>query len=73
MFFSCRILTPSLLEFLELDSSFANLTGSLPRGNGVNSDPISISLPNGFLFPVHHFCKSLLLNGHHNAGHLVLF
>ncbi|CAI8006660.1 hypothetical protein GBAR_LOCUS4841 [Geodia barretti] len=36
------------LEFLELGSSSANLTGSLPRGDEVNSDPIS--LPNGFPF-----------------------
>ena len=40
----------SSLEFLELGSSSANLTGSLPQGNGVNSDPIPISLPNGFPF-----------------------
>ena len=36
------------LEFLELGSSSANLTGSLPRGDEVNSDPIS--LPYGFPF-----------------------
>ena len=40
----------SSLEFLEFGSSSANLTGLLLSGNVVNSDPIPISLPNGFPF-----------------------
>ncbi|CAI8043877.1 hypothetical protein GBAR_LOCUS24357, partial [Geodia barretti] len=40
----------SSLEFLEFGSSSANITGLLLLGNAVNSDPIPISLPNGFPF-----------------------
>ncbi|CAI8017308.1 hypothetical protein GBAR_LOCUS10528 [Geodia barretti] len=38
----------STVEFLEFGSSAAILSGSLPRGDDVNSDPIPI--PNGFPF-----------------------
>ena len=41
---------PASLPFLEVGSSDATLTGSLPRGSDVYSDPIPINLTNGFPF-----------------------